>query len=66
MKNITWDIEYRKVDGSSDLYADVKIVNTFTNSNRTVGMVGIPNSETEHKPRFRRFLYEGVIEMKIH
>ena len=66
MKNITWDIEYMKVDGSSDYYADVKIVNTFTNSNRTVGMVGIPNSETEQRPRFRRFLYEGVIEMKIH
>ena len=66
MKNVTWNIEYKKADGSSDLYSDVEIVNTFTNSNRTVGMVGILNSGTEHRPRFRRFRYDGVIEMKVH
>jgi len=66
MKNITWDIEYRKSDGSSDFYPDVQVVNTFTREHRPVGMVGILKAGTEHKPRFRRILYDGVIEMKIH
>ena len=68
MKNIKGDLEYLKLDGTGDFYSDVRIVGTFTNKNSSspVGMVGEMTDKATGKPKFRRFLYSGVIEMRVH
>lgn len=68
LKTITWDIEYLKLDGSGDYYSEVRVVGTFNNKNSSapVGMVGEITDKTTGSTKFRRFLYSGVIEMRVH
>lgn len=64
MKNIEWNIEYKKADGTNGYYKKVTILNTFERAHETVGMLGLIYDENS-KPKYRRFLYEGVVEMRI-
>ena len=68
MNNIKWDLEYLKLDGTGDFYSEVRVVGTFNNKNSSspVGMVGEITDKTTGRTKFRRFLYSGVIEMRVH